>query len=125
MTESVRATTRRLPLLDEQSADDGGCGCGGCGCGAADASSVPTSATTNPTDEEIPMTIHSYAVSGMTCGHCAGAVTNEFKAFDAVTDVQVELVAGGTSTVTVTSTQPLDEAQVAAALDEAGDYQLA
>ena len=120
MTETVRATTRSLPLLDEQSTDDGGCG-----CGAADASSVPTSATTNPTDEEIPITIHSYAVSGMTCGHCAGAVTNELKAFDAVTDVQVELVAGGTSTVTVTSTQPLDEAQVAAALDEAGDYQLA
>ena len=71
------------------------------------------------------MTTHSYAVSGMTCGHCDGAVAIELKALDGVTDVQVELVAGGTSTVTVTSTQPMDQTQVAAALDEAGDYQLA
>ena len=125
MTETIQATTRRLPLLGEPSADDGGCGCGGCGCPAADASSVPAPATTDATDEEIPMTTHSYAVSGMTCGHCAGAVTSELKALDAVTDVLVELVAGGTSTVTVTSTQPLDQSQVAEALDEAGDYQLA
>jgi copper chaperone len=123
MTETT--APRSLPLLDEQSADSGGCGCGGCGCGAAEASSAPTPETTNPTDEENPMTSHSYAVSGMTCGHCAGAVASELKALDGVTDVQVELVAGGTSKVTVTSTQPLDETQVAAALDEAGDYQLA
>lgn len=125
MTETIQTTPRSLPLLEEPSADSGGCGCGGCGCGAAEASSAPTPATTNPTDEENLMTTHSYAVSGMTCGHCAGAVTSELKSLDGVTDVQVELVAGGTSTVTVTSTQPLDEAQVAAALDEAGDYQLA
>jgi hypothetical protein len=37
----------------------------------------------------------------------------------------VDLVAGGTSTVTVTSKTPLDQTQVAAALDEAGGYQLA
>ena len=67
----------------------------------------------------------TYAVTGMTCGHCVGAVTSELKALDGVTDVAVELVAGGTSTVTVISEQPLAEAQVAEALDEAGDYQLA
>ena len=39
-------------------------------------------------------------------------------------DVTVDLVAGGTSTVTVTSVQPVQDAQVAAALDEAGDYHL-
>ena len=118
--------TRCLPLLEEQTTTvSGGCGCGGCGCGAADAGSAPTPLTTNSTDGENPMITNGYAVSGMTCGHCAGAVTSELKALDGVTDVQVELVAGGTSTVTVTSTQPLDETQVAAALDEAGDYQLA
>ncbi len=73
----------------------------------------------------MPETTHSYAVSGMTCGHCAGAVTSELKSLDGVTDVDVELVAGGTSTVTVISSAALDEAQVVAALDEAGDYQLA
>ena len=63
--------------------------------------------------------------SSMTCGHCAGAVTTELKGLDGVSDVDVDLVAGGTSTVTVTSEAPLDEAKVAEALDEAGDYKLA
>jgi copper chaperone len=68
------------------------------------------------------MTTQTYAVTGMTCGHCEHAVTSELKALDSVTDVAVALVAGGTSTVTVTSEAPLDESHVAAALDEAGDY---
>ena len=70
------------------------------------------------------MTTQTFSVTGMTCGHCAGAVTSELKAVDGVNDVNVDLVAGGTSTVTVTSEAPLDEATVAAALDEAGDYKL-
>ncbi|HEX6514193.1 MAG TPA: heavy-metal-associated domain-containing protein [Nocardioidaceae bacterium] len=70
------------------------------------------------------MTTQTYPVTGMTCGHCAHAVTTELKALDGVTDVDVDLVAGGTSTVTVTSSRPLQESQVAAALDEAGDYRL-
>jgi copper chaperone len=71
------------------------------------------------------MTTQTYAVTGMTCGHCAGAVTEEIEALDGVNDVQVDLVAGGTSTVTVTSETALDDAAVAEALDEAGDYKLA
>lgn len=71
------------------------------------------------------MTTQSYSVTGMTCGHCVHAVTSEFEELEGVSDVDVELVAGGTSTVRVTSDEPLDDATVAAALDEAGDYQLA
>jgi copper chaperone len=71
------------------------------------------------------MTTQTYPVTGMTCGHCEHAVTSELKTLDGVTDVAVELVAGGTSTVTVSSEAPLAESQVAAALDEAGDYRLA
>jgi len=71
------------------------------------------------------MTTQTYPVTGMTCGHCEHAVTSELKTLDGVTDVAVALVAGGTSTVTVTSEAPLDESRVAAALDEAGDYRLA
>jgi copper chaperone CopZ len=71
------------------------------------------------------MTEQTYSVTGMTCGHCQQAVTEELSALDGVTEVTVDLVAGGTSTVTVTSAQPLEDGQVAAALDEAGDYQLA
>ena len=71
------------------------------------------------------MTTQTYSVTGMTCGHCAGAVTSELEAVQGVTDVAVDLVAGGTSTVTVTSESPLDDSAVSAALDEAGDYRLA
>ena len=71
------------------------------------------------------MTTQTYSVTGMTCGHCAGAVTSELESVDGVSEVNVDLVAGGTSTVTVTSDTPLDEATVTAALDEAGDYKLA
>jgi len=63
-------------------------------------------------------------VSGLTCGHCVSSVTEELTALDGVQTVEVDLVAGGTSTVTVTSVAPLDDAAVAAAVDEAG-YELA
>lgn len=71
------------------------------------------------------LTTQTYAVTGMTCGHCEHAVTSELKALPGVRDVTVDLVVGGTSSVTVDGTGLLDDAEVAAALDEAGDYQLA
>ncbi len=71
------------------------------------------------------MTSTTYKVTGMTCGHCASAVTEEIKGIDGVSEVNIDLVPGGTSAVTVTSTAPLDEQAVAAAVDEAGNYQLA
>lgn len=66
-----------------------------------------------------------YAVTGLTCEHCAAAVTEELSALDGVDAVHVQLVAGGTSNVSVDSDSPLDERAVAAALAEAGDYALA
>ncbi|GLP82043.1 heavy-metal-associated domain-containing protein [Mycobacterium antarcticum] len=69
-------------------------------------------------------TTKSYAVTGMTCSHCVAAVTAELGALAGVTDVQVDLVADGTSTVTISSDAPLIAEQVVAALDEAGDYRL-
>jgi copper chaperone CopZ len=71
------------------------------------------------------MYTQTFSVTGMTCGHCASAVTSELTQLEGVTNVAVDLVAGGTSAVTVTSDDPVDDAAVAAALDEAGDYQLA
>jgi copper chaperone len=67
----------------------------------------------------------TYRVVGMTCGHCAHAVTGELRTIDGVTDVAVDLDPVGSSTVTVTSAQPLRPEQVSTALDEAGDYRLA
>ncbi len=66
------------------------------------------------------MTITTYTVSGMTCGHCASAVSSEISRLDGVTDVRVDLTDG---TVTVTSEQPLSDEAVTAAVDEAG-YEL-
>ena len=37
----------------------------------------------------------TYLVSGMTCGHCVSAVTEEIGKLDGVTGVEVDLVAGG------------------------------
>lgn len=59
-------------------------------------------------------------VNGMTCGHCVAAVTEELSAVPGVEKVDVELVAGGDSPVTVTSEGPLDPAAVEAAVAEAG-----
>jgi len=71
------------------------------------------------------MTSATYQVTGMTCEHCVHAVTGELKNLGRVRDVTVHLVPDGWSTVTVTSDEPLSGQEVAAALDEAGDYQLA
>lgn len=63
----------------------------------------------------------AYTVTGMTCGHCVNAVTEELTRIPGVRDVRVDL---GTGRVTVTSDAPLSDADVAAAVDEAG-YELA
>ncbi len=63
----------------------------------------------------------TYTVTGMTCGHCVSAVTEEISAIDGVGDVRVDL---GSGAVTVTSDAPLSDEAVRAAVDEAG-YELA
>jgi copper chaperone len=63
----------------------------------------------------------SYTVVGMTCGHCVNAVTGEVGAVPGVTAVDVDLASGD---LTVTSTEPVDDDAVRAAVEEAG-YQIA
>ncbi len=70
------------------------------------------------------MTSTTYQVTGMTCEHCARAVTGEIESLEGVTAVTVRLVPGGTSDVTVTAEAPLGAAALAEALDEAGGYRL-
>lgn len=65
----------------------------------------------------------TYRVRGMTCGHCVGAVTSELQTLGTVTDVAVDLVPQGDSTVTVTSSAALDTEAVRDAVDRAG-YEL-
>ncbi|MBK6869965.1 MAG: heavy-metal-associated domain-containing protein [Kineosporiaceae bacterium] len=69
------------------------------------------------------MTTTTLQVNGLTCGNCVRHVTEGLTTLDGVSEVAVELVAGGTSTVTVTSQAPLDTQAVREAVDEAG-YEL-
>lgn len=61
-----------------------------------------------------------FSVDGMTCGHCVHHVTSELTAIPGVTDVSIDLVAGGSSPVKVTSDAPISDEAIAAAIDEAG-----
>jgi copper chaperone CopZ len=58
-----------------------------------------------------------YKVSGMSCGHCEGAVSGEISEIDGVSSVKAVASSGE---VTVVSSAPLDEEAVRAAVDEAG-----
>jgi len=66
-------------------------------------------------------TTQTYTVTGMTCGHCVASVTEEVQEIPGVENVDVVLASGS---LTVTSAEPVDDAAVQAAVEEAG-YQLA
>ncbi|MFI0357296.1 heavy-metal-associated domain-containing protein [Actinomadura sp. 9N407] len=66
------------------------------------------------------MSTATYTVAGMTCGHCVNSVKEEVGQVTGVSAVDVDLATGQ---VTVTSAAPLDDAQVRAAVEEAG-YEL-
>ena len=59
----------------------------------------------------------TFQVTGMTCGHCQRAVTEEISRIPGIRGVAVDLAAGR---VMVTATQPVDRADVARAVGEAG-----
>ncbi len=63
------------------------------------------------------MSVASFNVVGMSCGHCVGSVTSEVSKLHGVTNVDVDLETGS---VTVESEQPVDPDEFAAAIDEAG-----
>ncbi|WP_338895526.1 heavy-metal-associated domain-containing protein [Streptomyces sp. TG1A-60] len=93
-------------MTTETNSSSGSC-CGSCGSGdTVDVQGVGVTTT--------------YKVTGMTCGHCEGAVSQEISALAGVTAVKA---VADTGEVTVTSAAPLDEEAVRAAVDEAG-YEL-
>ncbi|WP_432156268.1 heavy-metal-associated domain-containing protein [Streptomyces sp. bgisy153] len=63
------------------------------------------------------MTGTAYTVTGMACGHCAAAVTEELERIAGVTAVAVDV---DTGTVVVTSDREPRTADVRAAVEEAG-----
>jgi copper chaperone len=60
----------------------------------------------------------------MTCSHCVASVTEEISALSGVDSVSIDLKPGGSSTVSVASSSPIDAEAVRAAVEEAG-YSLA
>ena len=67
------------------------------------------------------MATSTYPVTGMTCEHCVRAVTEEVRRIEGVADVMVDLPTGA---LTISSSQPVEEAAVAEAGEQAG-YRLA
>lgn len=86
----------------------------GCECCAA-----PSTSTTQQEPVEAGAST-TLLVDGMTCAHCVASVTEELSAVPGVDDVSVALTAGGTSTVTVRSSAPVDARALRAAVAEAG-----
>jgi copper chaperone CopZ len=62
-------------------------------------------------------TTTTFIVTGMTCGHCVAAVTEEVSKLALVNGVDIDLASGA---VTVQSDGPIDRDVFAAAVDEAG-----
>lgn len=59
-------------------------------------------------------------IEGLTCQGCVGSVTDALSDLPGVTDVNVDLVNGGTSTATVTSNPTPSAQQFSEAVVEAG-----
>ncbi len=111
---------QRIEFGLRDAASAGGCGCGGgaCMCGGhgeahGHAARADIAAPAGDVRAEL-------LVDGMTCEHCVRSVTEELSEVPGVTDVTVDLVAGGTSRVQVDSTGPVDPAALADAVAEAG-----
>lgn len=62
-------------------------------------------------------TTTEYQVTGMTCGHCEGAIRREVSEIDGVTGIEVSVQTGR---LAVTTEQPVEDAAVIAAVDDAG-----
>ena len=62
-------------------------------------------------------TTTEYQVTGMSCGHCETAIRGEVSEIPGVTGVEVSATTGR---LAVTADNPVDDAAVLAAVDEAG-----
>jgi copper chaperone CopZ len=62
-------------------------------------------------------TVNEFQVTGMSCGHCEASVRGEVAKLAGVENVEVSAASGR---LVVTSAEPLADADVLAAVDEAG-----
>ena len=63
------------------------------------------------------MATNEYQVTGMTCGHCEMSIREEVGEIAGVEDIQVSAQTGK---LVVTASSDIDDADVLAAVDEAG-----
>jgi len=56
----------------------------------------------------------------MTCDHCVNAVTEEISKIPGVTEVKIDLHAGEVSQATITAGNEISDADITAAVEEAG-----
>ncbi|HBS75784.1 MAG: heavy metal transporter [Leifsonia sp.] len=63
------------------------------------------------------MATSEYQVTGMTCGHCEMSIREEVSQIPGVDEIQVSAQTGK---LVVSSENPVDDAAVLAAVDEAG-----
>lgn len=63
------------------------------------------------------MSTTTYVVEGMTCGSCAGKVTDRVEQIPGVTDVDIDIATGG---VTLTTDAPVSDETVKQAIEEIG-----
>lgn len=100
---------RLLPLAGGAGSPDASCACCAPGDGGASRSDVVAETS-----------VAEYLVAGMTCGNCVSHVTADLSALDGVRGVEVDLVAGGVSTVRVLSDDAIDPALIAEAVADGG-----
>lgn len=98
-------TPTTLPLAETSSS--------GCACCAPQEKSVPAAAPEGTTTAD-------FSVTGLTCGSCASRVSTAVGSLEGVDAVRVSLMAGGTSTVSISSSTPLQEDDIMAVIEQAG-----
>jgi copper chaperone len=69
-------------------------------------------------------TTTTFAVIGMTCGHCVSSITRALTDLPGFVSVDVTLVPDGASQVTLISQEPVALPEIATLIDEEG-YQVA
>ncbi|MGY2744638.1 heavy-metal-associated domain-containing protein [Arthrobacter sp. UYCu723] len=92
----------------------------GCGCGCGSNSNEGHTITTRSTEEAMNQNSITLKIDGMTCGHCVASVTEELSEVPGVSNVEIDLAAGGISTATVTTSAPVENSVLEAAVTEAG-----
>lgn len=77
----------------------------------------PASITIEPYTKEIIMSTQKFNITGMSCGHCEHAVTEEVSQLPGISNIRVSAQAG---TLELDSDGTADDAAIIAAVDEAG-----